>query len=1129
MSSPNMSHSNRSKKVFAFLMALLLTAAGIAAAAGAISGADASFPFPTAVLNDAGAGEEQPPAIGAYTPGSTYEDAGNFVYGRRVSLGAENLPADTEGKIPSFKVTDGLDDVAVLHASRSDDGQSVSYGLSFVGVGQVVVEMRLVDAEDAYIPVDFSEYTKEYIWSDEKQALVDPATGYSYDQSANCLVDDAGNRYDIVTGYRIDPDTGYLIDPSDNQPIVPEPEPDPVAVRTIDVGKYPMPSALTVQEKIYDGTDEAKAMMILTPLAGDENAVRCVLTDGHFDDAEVGEGKHVEFHAALEGEKAEFYELGASTVTSDDGVIVPAHLDWLEIDLADRAANNGDSYSSVLPTQPKMTILDAPDGSDVAPAPDSVYLEWYADPELTEKVDMAERIAGARGTVKTFYYKVCVPEELAGNFTGEKSSAVTVVMLDDAVQADMTFSLPASLTYGDAFQLVLEGADPSAEIAFTSMNENATVSSSGIMTVTGVGEIDIMATSHVEGLKDVEMEAVSVASPKALNISARVLDKVFDGTDAAQGDAVVEGLVNGDGEGDFSVELVNGRFIGENASFAGTDKRASFSVAASGAKTGCYSFPSSVDGQGDISKRSLSDLGFEMDGRMMVLNGDPYSVLPSSVGAQYAGETYAGIVSWYLDEACTAPVDPVAVFEGPKDAEFPVYYKISPSEAAASNFEGEVRGASTAVIADGNMVQPDFKIVLKDAPVYGDNIELGYKGGAEGASVTFTIASSNAHLLASGRTAKITDLGVLTIDAVCKADGYATKTDTFSVEVQKRKAVITAFARDKRYDGTVSAKCNPAIGHVLLSDDVDFAVTGTFPDPSIGANKTATFIVTATGAKKDYYDYPAVITSTASILPVRGVGMDLGPEFEDRVVENGSEASWLPQDVDVDIPGRGAIHGTAKWYSDAARTQEIDTRYVFSGARHEVKPLYYSVSFDGNGSEYVDGPATGMIDVVINTEMRPAPIDISVPARATYGDVIELSASSSVDDLGEVAYSVKRGSGKVDGNILTVTGIAPIVLEAASASGAKGTAVIAVDKKHLDIEVICDDKPYDGNAFATGEVKAAGFVFDDADEIEFFAANGRFDNPDTGTKNASFDVVTTSPRAQFYDFASAVTAAGTIR
>lgn len=908
-----------------------------------------------------------------------------------------------------------------------------------------------------------------------------------------------------------------------------EPEVTTVTKTYTVAPKALVPTAM-VQNKIYDGTDDAQGVVMLNGiLPADAELVRVNLLNGKFDSPDVGDGKHTRFDTELIGVRASYYSC-PSMLESNDGRIIAADASAFLVDIdTERVVPNGTPYANVLYTSPTVLITDPEDGTEVAAVPNA-SMKWFSDAAMTQEVQMSGTFRGAAGSLQTFYYKVQVPSAIAHNFINEKTGTMTVTLSDDAGQTGLSFALPNNLTYGDQLQLTIEGADQAAELSFVSMTPNATIEEGNRLVVTNVGGISVMAYSHLDGFADVELESSSVAGPRQLSITAKAADKSYDGTDAAAGSATVSGLVPSD-SGVLVFELANGRFTGDGAENAGTNKPVVFDVSVDGAKMECYNYPTTVSSSASISRIAAKNLTNDLT-NIDVLNGQKYSNLTNSSTLVYKTQSYTGAVSYFKDEALTVPVDPDEEFAGSYGETIELYYKILPDAAAQVNFEGEITGSITARIADGFKDQPDFSIHLSDrAPQYGDVVDIVPVGGVEGCKVEYEVLSSNAELVPRKNSVRITDLGDLVVKATASAEGYSPLSDTITVPISKRDLIVTVVARDKYYDGTNTAAGSIGLGGVVAGDDVSVSAIGRFDSAEVGEDREVVFLLAMDGKDKDYYNCIETVTSHASILKIKANSIDLG--LEDEVVANGDKADFLADRVTVSVPAYGNVSGDVLWFSDADMQNRIDRSYVLEGEIGQVIPLYYKVVFEDSAAAYIDGEATGSIAVIINSDRVQPSLDVKAPAEMSYGDTVALSCSNNGEIISNVTYSIDSGNGVLDGNRIKAVGTGTVIVRATAhgegIEGASAIATITVKKKQLTVTATAEDKVFDGTNAAIVAVSFDGVVPGDERDISFTVVDTRFDSANAGqAKTASARIVAQGAKSSFYDFPTAVTASADI-
>lgn len=147
--------------------------------------------------------------------------------------------------------------------------------------------------------------------------------------------------------------------------------------------------------------------------------------------------------------------------------------------------------------------------------------------------------------------------------------------------------MPETVTYGDAFTLT--AANANGAVTWSATGAAQVDASTGLVTVTGVGDFTITATAG-----DKSASATGIAVPKALAVrGATAKDKTYDGNaNVVVNDVTLEGIVSGDG---VSVDLsaVTGTVSSANA---GTYETISLqNLVLTGDKAGCYTLAATAD------------------------------------------------------------------------------------------------------------------------------------------------------------------------------------------------------------------------------------------------------------------------------------------------------------------------------------------------------------------------------------------------------------------------------------------------------------------------------------------------------------------------------------------------------
>lgn len=265
--------------------------------------------------------------------------------------------------------------------------------------------------------------------------------------------------------------------------------------------------------------------------------------------------------------------------------------------------------------------------------------------------------------------------------------------------------LPETIAYGDTFSL--QAAHAEEPVSWSATGAVQVDASTGLVTVTGVGEFTITATAA-----DRKASVTGEAVPRSLTVTeVTARNKIYDGTTAAEVSATVDTGVAGD---ILTITGLQGSFaqkdVGENLTVT---------VDSSAARWNNDHYELTFP---ETTTASITPAGYEYAGvtdQEACIGSGLDTVNVTNTAAGVAGELVGGTLTWYEDEDHTRALTDDYRFAGEEGKTVTLYWVFTP-DAAYTNY--------TPVPTTGSTT---FALVAKVVPqVSAQGVTKSYDGKA---------------------------------------------------------------------------------------------------------------------------------------------------------------------------------------------------------------------------------------------------------------------------------------------------------------------------------------------------------------------------------------------------------------
>jgi filamentous hemagglutinin family protein len=537
---------------------------------------------------------------------------------------------------------------------------------------------------------------------------------------------------------------------------------------------------------------------------------------------------------------------------------------------------------------------------------------------------------------------------------------------------------------------------------------------------------------------------------KVIFVSASGVNKVYDGSTAAQASLVADGVIENDAVS-FSG---NASFANKNA---GVAKAVTVSgISASGADAGNYSLESST---------AMTTASITQKVIVVAANG---------IGKVYDGSTVAqanlstdGVIE---NDAVSFSGNASFANKNAGVAKAVTVTGISASGADAGNYSLESSNATTTasitpktiVVAANGIGKVYDGSTAAQASLVADGV-IGNDAVSFSGNASF--ANKNAGI---GKTVSVTGISASGVDA----GNYSLESSTSmtTASITPRTVFVSASGIGKVYDGSTSAQASLMADGVIENDAVSFSGNASFANKNAGIGKTVSVTgISANGADAGNYNLESSnATTTASITPktivvaANGIGKVYDGStaaqaslVADGVIENDAvsfsgHASFANKNAGigktVSVTGISANGADAGNYNLEASTATTTA---------SITPKTITVAATGVDKVY-DGSLLGSV--------------LLASGGVVAGDHVAFSGSAGYTD---------KNAGR--GKAVAVTGISDAGSDAANYLIANATAATtaAITPKAIVVVATASDKVYDGQLDVAVSLMANGVITGD--------------------------------------------------
>ncbi|MBI6882395.1 YDG domain-containing protein [Pseudomonas putida] len=631
-----------------------------------------------------------------------------------------------------------------------------------------------------------------------------------------------------------------------------------------------------------------------------------------------------------------------------------------------------------------------------------------------------------------------------------------------------------------------------------------------------------------------------------LSVGATGVDKVYDGT----ADASIIFNDNRLGSDDLLITADDVRFVDKNAEESKQISVAGITI--TGADAGNYIWDTTAVTSADIDKAvlnvsaiasdkvydgstsataSLSDNRIAGDSLAISSGGAAFSDKNAgegkdvTIGGITVGGTDAGNYTWNSEATTTASIDKAQLV----------------IDAAGVNKTYDSTTDATALLSDNRIAGDDLSITYGQAAFADKNAGANKDVTVTGITVSGTDAQNYVWNASDSTTATI-DKAVLTVGATghgktydgttdatvdftdnrfenddlsvsassaafsdknagtgksisvsgiqvagADAGNYIWNTDSSTTaDIAKAALTISAVAQDKVYDTTTSALVNLSDDRIA-GDDLTITGNGAFSDKNAGENKDVSVTgIAVTGTDAGNYTWSTMADAKADISKA---SLTVTATASDKTYDGTTTASTALTDNRLGSDDLTIAAGSSVFSDKNAATGKLVTvnGITVSGAD--------ASNYTWNSSATTTGTINKAI-LTISADAQDKVYDGSRNASASFSDD-RITGDDLTISAGSALFSDKSAG---ENKLVTVDGLAVAGADASNYTwSTSATAVADIDKAHLNVSAVAQDKVYDGTTgvnYALSDDRVAG------DDLVLSSGGAAFSDKNAGTGKA---------------------------
>jgi len=826
------------------------------------------------------------------------------------------------------------------------------------------------------------------------------------------------------------------------------------AATTADITAKALTGAITVANKVYDGTTAATiSTRTLTGVVSGDNVTYTGGTAA-FSDKNAGNGKTVNATGlTLTGTDAGNYTVNASAATTAN--ITPKTL-TASVTVSDKVYN-----ASTTANISSQTVVGAIAGDDVSITGGIAnFSSANVGTGITVNV-INMTLTGADAA----NYTTTGTATTTANITA-KTVTVAITAANKVYDGNTSVTLISENLVGveaaDVSKLNLNGG--SASFDNKNVGTGKTVTSSGYSLAGSAKSNYILNPTSATTTADI--------TPRALTVTASGVNRVYDGTTTATV-TLNDNRVSGDVITD---AYLSATFANKNA---GTNKQVAVTgISISGADAGNYTLQNTTaNTTATISRKALT---ITAAGINKVYDGTVAATVTLSdnrIAGDVLADAYASAAFADKNVGTGKTVTATGLSISGTDAG---NYTANTTATTTANITAlGITGAITVSdkVYDGSNTATILTRTLTGA-IGGDAVS--YTGG------TATFDNKN---VGTGKTVSATGLSLTGADA---GNYTVNATATTAASITALGITGSVTASDKVYDGNnLATILIRALTGAIGGDAVSYTGgTATFDTKNVGTGKTVTATgLSLTGADAGNYTVNATATTTADIT---ALGITGSVTADNKVYDGNTSATILTRTL------AGAVGGDAVSYTGGTAT--FDNKNVGTGKTVSATGLSLTGADAGNytvnatASTTADITALGITGAItVSDKVYDGNNSAAILTRTLTGEV----GGDAVSYTGGTATFDNKNVGT--GKTVSATGLSLTGADAGNYTvNATATTTANITALGITGAITVSDKVYDGNNSAailtrtlTGEVGG--------DAVSYTGGTATFDNKNVGT------------------------------
>ncbi|WP_172593957.1 YDG domain-containing protein [Candidatus Rickettsiella viridis] len=847
----------------------------------------------------------------------------------------------------------------------------------------------------------------------------------------------------------------------------------PTVMTAADITPLPITLNAVANNKVYDGTITA-TISTLTPvgvITGDMVIFSPTGVTAKFDTKDVGNGKSV-MVSNIVGSGADINNYSYLPTTTTTADITKRALTLSAA--ADSKVYDGTTTTTVT----ALTPVNAISGDTINFNPATATATFDTKNVGNNKVVTVSNIIASGADAGNYSFASTTTTQ--ANIT-QRALTLNVVannkVYDGTTTATISTLTPVGVVTGDMVNFSPTGTTATFDTKNVGNNKAVTVSN---ITASGADAGNYSFASTTTTQADI--------TQRALTLDAVVNSKVYDGTTTAMINTLTPaGVITGD--------IVSFNPTGTTATFdtknVGNNKPVTVSnITASGADAGNYSFPSTINTQGNITQRALS-LSAVVDNKVYdgtttailvsitpdnLISGDTVNFNPAAATATFNTKnvgrdkpvTVSNIIGSGVDINNYSYMSSITTTAN-------ITQRALTLSAVADNKVYD--GTTTAII---NAITPNDVIT-------GDTVNFSPIG---------TIATFDTKNVGNNKAVTVSNITASGADA----GNYSfPSTATAQADITQRALTLNAVANDKVYNGTTTAILAAITPNNVISGDVinfnPATATATFDTKNVGNNKAVTVSnITASGADAGNYSFPSTTTAQADITQR---ALTLNAVANNKVYDGTTTATIST------LSPIGVVTGDIVNFNPTGTTATFDTKNVGNNKAVTVSNITASGADAGNYS-FASTTTTQAditqraltLNVVANDKVyngtTTAILAAITPNNVISGDVINFNPATAT-----ATFDTKNvGNNKA----VTVSNITASGADAGNYSFPSTTTTQAdITQRALTLNVVANNKVYDGTTTATiSTLTPVGVVTGDMVNFSPTGTTATFDTKNVG-------------------------------